>query len=131
MFGFVNQNEKQRGNFFLFYSYVGLSGGNVLISLVSGKSAEVFENKSEEVIVSEVMQVLHTIFTPSGIHGRSRQVPHPIKACCTNWGQDPFSFGSYSSVKVGCNGSKSYDIMAENIANRVFFAGNNAKFELV
>eukprot|EP00210_Caulerpa_lentillifera_P000166 g161.t1 len=123
VFGFINQNEKQRGRFFLFYSYVGISGGNVLVSLVSGQSAKVFETKREEVIIAEVMQVLANIFTPHGVHGRSLHIPTPIKVCCTSWGQDPFSYGSYSSVSMGCNGGKNYDIMAENIAKRVFFAG--------
>jgi hypothetical protein len=45
------------------------------------------------------------------------------QAVCTRWGSDPFTFGSYSSVAVGSEGPLDYDIMAEPLANRVFFAG--------
>lgn len=43
---------------------------------------------------------------------------------CTRWGKDPYSLGSYSSVSVGSSG-EDYDILAENIGQRVFFAGTH------
>ena len=33
------------------------------------------------------------------------------------------AYGSYSSVGVGSQGSEDYDIMAESLGDRVFFAG--------
>jgi hypothetical protein len=33
------------------------------------------------------------------------------------------AYGSYSSLSVGCLGGEEYDIMAENLGGRVFFAG--------
>ena len=46
-----------------------------------------------------------------------------LQACCTKWGQDPLICGSYSSVGVGSQGTEDYDIMAESIGDRLFFAG--------
>ena len=46
-----------------------------------------------------------------------------LQACCTRWGQDPLVHGSYSSVGVGSTGTEDYDIMAESIGDRLFFAG--------
>jgi len=57
------------------------------------------------------------IFQPKGI-----TVPDPIQSICTRWGSDPFSYGSYSHVSVQSSG-KDYDILAENVGNRLFFAG--------
>ncbi|KAK2374959.1 gamma-glutamyl peptidase [Trifolium repens] len=41
---------------------------------------------------------------------------------CTRWGSDPLSYGSYSHVSVHSSG-QDYDILAENVGNRLFFAG--------
>jgi len=57
------------------------------------------------------------IFQPKGIN-----VPDPIQSICTRWGSDPFSYGSYSHVSVQSSGDD-YDILAENVGNRLFFAG--------
>lgn len=49
-------------------------------------------------------------------------MPDPIQTVCTKWGSDPLCHGSYSHVRVGSSGSD-YDILAENIGRRLFFAG--------
>ena len=46
-----------------------------------------------------------------------------MQACCTRGGEDPLVHGSYSSVGVGSTGTEDYDIMAESIGDRLFFAG--------
>lgn len=53
----------------------------------------------------------------------SSDVSVMLQACCTRWGQDPLVHGSYSSVGVGSTGTEDYDIMAESIGDRLFFAG--------
>jgi Flavin containing amine oxidoreductase len=45
------------------------------------------------------------------------------QAICTRWGQDSMALGAYSSIAVGCVGGEDYDIMAESIGGRLFFAG--------
>lgn len=57
------------------------------------------------------------IYSPKGI-----TVPDPVQTICTRWGNDPFSYGSYSHVRVHSSGSH-YDVLAESVGNRLFFAG--------
>lgn len=49
-------------------------------------------------------------------------MPDPIQTVCTKWGSDPLCQGSYSHVRVGSSGND-YDILAESIGGRLFFAG--------
>lgn len=61
--------------------------------------------------------------SPSGIYGpKGVNVPNPIQTICTRWGSDPLSYGSYSHVRVQSSGSD-YDLLAESVGNRLFFAG--------
>ncbi|KAK8954321.1 hypothetical protein KSP39_PZI002006 [Platanthera zijinensis] len=117
-FGHLARNSCQRGEFFLFYSYSSVSGGPLLVALVAGESAITFEKAPPKEAVERALSVLRDIFTPKGI-----QVPDPLQVVCTRWGEDKFTFGSYSYVAVGSSGDD-YDFLAENIGNgRVFFAG--------
>ncbi|WJX64199.1 Lysine-specific histone demethylase 1 2 [Trifolium repens] len=78
----------------------------------TGKQALPFKNYLHRVLV-----ILKGIFQPKGI-----TVPDPIQSICTRWGSDPLSYGSYSHVSVHSSG-QDYDILAENVGNRLFFAG--------
>lgn len=57
------------------------------------------------------------IYNPKGIY-----VPNPLQTICSRWGSDPFTYGSYSHVRVRSSGSD-YDILAESVGSRLFFAG--------
>ncbi|KAK1430272.1 hypothetical protein QVD17_12901 [Tagetes erecta] len=117
-FGHLSDKSDMRGEFFLFYSYSSVSGGPLLVALVAGEAAIGFEQMSPVESVNKVMEILRGIFNPKGI-----AVPEPLQAICTRWGQDQFSYGSYSYVGIGASGND-YDILAESIGNgRVFFAG--------
>ncbi|KAL3635317.1 Lysine-specific histone demethylase 1 1 [Castilleja foliolosa] len=116
-FGHLNDDPDMRGEFFLFYSYSSVAGGPLLIALVAGEAAVKFEMMSPVESVNRVLEILKGIFSPKGI-----AVPDPVQAICTRWGQDQFSYGSYSYVGIGASGDD-YDILAEDIAGRVFFAG--------
>ncbi|XP_039114060.1 lysine-specific histone demethylase 1 homolog 1-like [Dioscorea cayenensis subsp. rotundata] len=116
-FGHLTEDPRQRGEFFLFYSYTSVSGGPLLVALVAGESAIKFENSSPVEAVERVLGVLRGIFTPKGI-----EVPAPIQVVCTRWGSDKFTYGSYSYVAIGSSGDD-YDVLAEPVGDRVFFAG--------
>ncbi|KAJ1395495.1 Winged helix-like DNA-binding domain superfamily [Sesbania bispinosa] len=116
-FGSLNEHSHQRGEFFLFYSYHTVSGGPGLIALVAGEAAQMFESTDPSILLHRVLTVLKGIFHPKGIN-----VPDPIQTICTRWGSDPLSYGSYSHVSVHSSGGD-YDILAENVGNRLFFAG--------
>ncbi|CAO2812716.1 unnamed protein product [Amaranthus hypochondriacus] len=117
-FGHLSEDPSRRGEFFLFYSYSSVSGGPLLVALVAGEAAIEFEKSSPVKSVERVMEILRGIFHPKGV-----DVPDPVQAVCTRWGQDRFTYGSYSYVASGSSGDD-YDILAESIGNgRVFFAG--------
>ncbi|KAL6205659.1 hypothetical protein ACLB2K_022914 [Fragaria x ananassa] len=116
-FGCLNEHSQKRGEFFLFYSYHTVSGGPVLIALVAGEAAQTFEYTEPSSLLHRVLNVLRGIYSPKGI-----VVPDPVQTICTRWGSDPLSYGSYSHVRVQSSGSD-YDLLAENVGNRLFFAG--------
>ncbi|OEL28771.1 Lysine-specific histone demethylase 1-like protein 1 [Dichanthelium oligosanthes] len=76
-----------------------------------------FEQASPMENVEKVLETLRKIFSPKGI-----EVPNPLQAICTRWGTDSFTYGSYSYVAIGASGDD-YDILAESVHDRVFFAG--------
>lgn len=116
-FGHLNVSSHRRGEFFLFYSYHTVSGGPVLVALVAGEAAHSFEYADPSTMLHHVLDILRGIYGPKGIH-----VPNPIQSICTRWGSDPFSYGSYSHVRVESSGSD-YDILAESVGGRLYFAG--------
>ncbi|KAK9804501.1 hypothetical protein WJX73_000258 [Symbiochloris irregularis] len=115
MFGRLPMDTASRGEYYLFYSYTGVSGGPVLTALVAGKAAKAFEDRPVAENVERVMTVLRNVFGP--------EIPDPLQAVCTRWGKDPLARGAYSSVGVGALGAEDYNIIGESIGGRVFFAG--------
>ncbi|KAG7625116.1 Lysine-specific histone demethylase 1 2 [Arabidopsis thaliana] len=116
-FGCLNESSINRGEFFLFYAYHTVSGGPALVALVAGEAAQRFECTEPSVLLHRVLKKLRGIYGPKGV-----VVPDPIQTVCTRWGSDPLSYGSYSHVRVGSSGVD-YDILAESVSNRLFFAG--------
>lgn len=116
-FGCLSDFSSKRGEYFLFYSYHTVSGGPVLAALVAGEAAQSFEYTDPTTLLHQVLSILRGIYNPKGI-----DVPNPIQSICTRWGSDPFSYGSYSHVRVQSSGSD-YDTLAESVGNRLFFAG--------
>ncbi|XP_065862171.1 lysine-specific histone demethylase 1 homolog 2 [Euphorbia lathyris] len=116
-FGCLSEHSSKRGEFFLFYGYHSVSGGAVLIALVAGEAAQMFEYTDPSSLLHRVLAVLRGIYEPKGV-----TVPDPIQTSCTRWGNDEFSYGSYSHVRVESSGSD-YDILAESVGSQLFFAG--------
>ncbi|KAL3645495.1 Lysine-specific histone demethylase 1 2 [Castilleja foliolosa] len=116
-FGSLNETSHRRGEFFLFYSYHTVSGAPVLVALVAGEAAQLFENSDPASSVRRVLSILRGIYCPKGI-----DVPDPIQSICTRWGSDPLSYGSYSHIKVHSSGND-YDILSESVSSRLFFGG--------
>lgn len=72
--------------------------------------------------ISLAIHNLITSFSAGIFHPKGITVPDPIQTICTRWGSDPLSYGSYSHVSVQSSGGD-YDILAETVGNRLFFAG--------
>lgn len=58
-----------------------------------------------------------------------QEVPDPLKYFVTRWSKDPWSQMSYSFVKTGGSG-EAYDIIAEDVQGKIYFAGEVRKFHL-
>lgn len=59
-----------------------------------------------------------------------QEVPDPVKFFVTRWSKDPWLQMAYSFVKTGGTG-EAYDIIAEDIQGKVFFAGEVRSFVLL
>jgi len=117
-FGYVNSDPEERGLHFLIHSYQHVAGGApVLLALSSGSAAKRKDSDTPESIKAQLMDRLRKIFAKKNI-----EVPDPIDCKVTNWGNDEFSYGSYSNIVVGASGEV-YNRLAEPLMKRVFFAG--------
>jgi len=119
-FGSVRTEHRDgRGNMFLFYGYHFISGGATLIGLVAGSAAEEAEGLQPGEQAATMLAVVREVFEKGDV-----TVPSPLHVICTRWRADPFARGSYSSVSRGAAGLD-YDILAENVGGRLFFAGEH------
>jgi len=85
-----------------------------LMVYYGGEKAHAIEQLTNPDIQEIIMQELKTIFGNS--------IPQPETMLATRWSQDQYSYSSYSYMAVGAT---PYDcsILAEQIDNRLFFAG--------
>jgi len=86
----------------------------ILYGYVGGNTAKSLEKMSNECITNLLMESLKTIF--------GNKIPYPEKCEMTAWGQDIFSYGSYSYPAIGVT-QKDYIALSEPIEDRLFFAG--------
>ncbi|KAL6066055.1 Lysine-specific histone demethylase 1A [Balamuthia mandrillaris] len=118
-FGFAADRTEARGECFLVYNMNKCANKPILLALVAGYAAYVHEQRSNEEIVLQAMQVIRRLY-PSA--------PEPVKTVVTRWGSDPFARGSYSYIAVGSSG-RDYDLMARPVSRRLFFAGEATQRE--
>ncbi|MFT6310885.1 MAG: monoamine oxidase [Porticoccus sp.] len=86
----------------------------VLLSFNAAEYGAAIESKSDQEIVDEAMNLLRTLY--------GDDIPNPEAIKISRWQSDPFSYGSYSFMKVGSS-AKHRKNLAKPIINRVFFAG--------
>ncbi|KAJ5206229.1 Winged helix-turn-helix transcription repressor DNA-binding [Penicillium cf. griseofulvum] len=103
-----------RGRFYLFWNVIKTTGLPCLIALMAGDAAHQAESTSDEEIITEVTGQLRNVF-------KHTTVPDPLETIITRWGQDPFTYGSYSYVAAAAF-PDDYDLMARSIGN-LHFAG--------
>ncbi|KAJ5268387.1 hypothetical protein N7524_005846 [Penicillium chrysogenum] len=103
-----------RGRFYLFWNVMKTTGLPCLIALMAGDAAHQAESTSDEEIITEVTGQLRNVF-------KHTTVPDPLETIITRWGQDPFTYGSYSYVAAKAF-PDDYDLMARSIGN-LHFAG--------
>uniref|UniRef100_A0A3Q3EG92 Amine oxidase domain-containing protein n=2 Tax=Kryptolebias marmoratus TaxID=37003 RepID=A0A3Q3EG92_KRYMA len=85
------------------------------MSIISGEAVPAVQDLEDKQVVSECLKVLRELF-------REQEVPEPLSFFVTRWSRDVWSQMSYSFVKTGGSG-EAYDILAEDVHGKVFFAG--------
>lgn len=89
--------------------------GYILVTTVSGEALNEYEKLSDMEIVSKCLTCLRHMFP-------MEDVPAPSGHVVSRWGADPFAQMSYSYAAVGSTG-EDYDYMAQDVAEKIFFAG--------
>ena len=87
----------------------------ILVTTVSGDALNEYQKLSDVDIVSRCMTCLRHMFP-------AEDVPAPTGYVVSRWGADPFAQMSYSYAAVGSTG-EDYDHMAQDMAGKIFFAG--------
>jgi len=101
------------GDFPAFIDASSSAGQPMLVAFLSGETVRRLMKDSEP-LIEEATGILQTIFPDS--------YQSPTAVHVTNWGNDPFSRGSYSTPAVTIS-AEDYDQLAQPIAGRVLFAG--------
>ncbi|XP_010159424.1 PREDICTED: lysine-specific histone demethylase 1B isoform X2 [Eurypyga helias] len=114
-FGHVPPNSSQRGLFSVFYDMDPEGKQSILMSVVTGDAVTTIKNLDDQQVLQQCMTVLRELF-------KEQEVPDPVKFFVTRWSKDPWLQMAYSFVKTGGSG-EAYDIIAEDIQGKVFFAG--------
>lgn len=117
-FGYVNGSHDQlysdsRGRHYLFWNMYHTTEKPILVSFISGKAALDMMASDDEDIALEALRILSKIYL---------EIPAPINYLVTRWASDPFTRGSYTSVRPDGSG-RDYDTIAHTISNKLFFAG--------
>ncbi len=111
---FFAQIPPEHGEFPSFHNLHAHVGQPILVGYFAGDFARAMEQQTDPQVVERAMVVLRRIFGPA--------IPAPVASRVARWAAHPFSAGSYSYIPVGSRG-KDYDIMAEPVVSRLFFAG--------
>ena len=97
-----------------FHNFYAHFSSPILIGFIGGDAARELEKRDNKSILQEVMELLQKLFGHS--------IPNPLDYFITRWANDPFAYGSYSYIPLGASG-RDYDLLAEPIEDKVFFAG--------
>ncbi|CAI5779924.1 lysine-specific histone demethylase 1B [Podarcis lilfordi] len=114
-FGHVPPSSSKRGLFSVFYDMDPQRKCSVLMSVVTGDAVATMKNLDDKQVLQQCMIVLRELF-------KEQEVPDPVKYFVTRWNKDPWIQMAYSFVKTGGSG-EAYDILAEDIQGKIFFAG--------
>ncbi len=110
----MGYQSAQPGRWLSWYDYATVSDQPILLGFCAAAAAAEVEALDDHSTVAEAMAVLRTIY--------GQDIPDPEAFVVTRWGQDPFSLGSYSYLKVGARSSQRDDL-AKPFKDRLLIAG--------
>ena len=109
-----------KGKFNYYLNIKKFTPSNGLMTFAFGDYATVTESMTDSQIINEIMLNLKSIYGNS--------IPNPTNFLRTKWGQNINSFGAYSYPTNGST-SADFDTLANEINNKVFFAGEHTERE--
>lgn len=113
---FIGYTPETKGKFNYFLNVRKYSSTNALVTFAYGNYAAQTEAMTDAEVTNEIMQHLKAIY--------GNGIPMPAQLLRTQWGQNPYSYGSYSYATAGVS-TNAFDVLAEAVSNRVFFAGEH------
>lgn len=105
---------ERKGEWPAFVNMQHYNGQPALLAFHGGSAGARLDAMSDAEIEAAGMQVLRKIF--------GKSVPAPKRFIASHWGKDAWSRGSYSFIPLGATGEE-YEILAESVENKIFFAG--------
>ena len=116
VFGHIPEKPDRIGHFNIFYDFSTEKEEKifVLVTHLTGSALKLREQRDRD-IVAACMEVLKNLFP-------DETIPKPLDYYVTKWTKDPHTKMSYSYVPVGTDGD-AYDIMSQDVASKVYFAG--------
>jgi monoamine oxidase len=113
---YVAYTPDEKGRFNYFLNLKKYTPANALMTFAFGDFGADTETWTDAQCTDAIMAHLRAIYGAA--------TPAPKALYRTKWGQDPFTYGSYS---FATNGSRStdYDLLADAVDDRLFFAGEH------
>ncbi len=113
---YIGYTPDTKGKFNYFLNVKKFAPANALMTFAFGDYADVTETMTDPQIINEIMSHLKNIYGNS--------IPNPSNMLRTKWRQNINAFGAYSFAAVNTT-SDDFDILAQSINNKVFFAGEH------
>jgi monoamine oxidase len=115
---YIGYTTETKGKFNYFLNIKKFTPSNGLMTFAFGDYATVTESMTDSQIIAEIMLNLKNIYGNS--------IPNPTNFLRTKWGQNINAFGAYSYPTNGST-SADFDTLADEINNKVFFAGEHTE----
>lgn len=110
---------KDKFNYFVNLKKVN-PAANALMTFAYANYARQTEAMTDAQVIDEIMSHLKDIY--------GNKIPNPTNMLRTKWQSNENSFGAYSYTAVGTE-MKHFDDLAEEIDNKVFFAGEHTEID--
>ncbi|MDX1667234.1 MAG: FAD-dependent oxidoreductase [Saprospiraceae bacterium] len=117
---YIGYTPETRGKFNYFLNLQKFTSQSALMSFAFGDYATATEGLTDAAVTDAAMGHLRNIY--------GNGIPAPVSLLRTRWGQDIHTFGAYSFATNGTT-SADFHIMAEEVADKLFFAGEHTSRE--
>ncbi len=115
---YIGYTPEMKGKFNYFLNVNKFSPVAALMTFAYGNYGLLTENMSDAAVTEAIMEHLRVIY--------GNAIPTPKNMLRTKWGNDEYTFGSYSFPTTGTR-STDFDVMAKAVENRLFFAGEHTE----